>query len=141
MRLELAVSLPREGRSVPIARHVVRAAMANLGVSPACIDDIEVALSEACTNVLQHAEASDEYEVRLHVDDDRCVLRVVDVGDEPDRRVRLRVPSGLPGEEVEHGRGLLLMRALVDRVGFAEMAERGTVVSLEKRLLYGEPGR
>jgi len=139
MRLELAVSLPHEGRSVPIARHIIRAAMANLGVTPTCIHDIEVALSEACTNVLQHAGASEEYEVRLRVDDDRCVLRVVDVG-EPPGRLRLNIPSSPPGEEVEHGRGLLLMRALVDRVGFAEVEERGSVVSLEKRLLYTEPG-
>ena len=120
MRLELAVSLPHERRSVPIARHVVRAAMANLGVTPTCVHDIEVALSEACTNVLEHAGAPDEYEVRLQVDDDRCVLRVVDVGERPDR--------------------LVLMRALVDRVGFAPLEERGTVVSLEKRLDYTDPG-
>lgn len=137
MRLELSVALPHERRSVSVARHIVRAAMANLGVTATCVHDIEVALSEACTNVLQHAGASDEYEVRLRVDDDRCVLRVVDVG--RPRRVDLDIPSEPPGGEVEHGRGLLLMRALVDRVGFAALDERGTVVSLEKQLLYAEP--
>ncbi len=137
MRLELSVALPHERRSVSVARHIVRAAMANLGVTATCVHDIEVALSEACTNVLQHAGASDEYEVRLRVDDDRCVLRVVDVG--RPRRVDLDIPSEPPGGEVEHGRGLLLMRALVDRVGFAALDERGTVVSLEKQLLYTEP--
>jgi serine/threonine-protein kinase RsbW len=137
MRLELSVALPHERRSVSVARHIVRAAMANLGVTATCVHDIEVALSEACTNVIQHAGASDEYEVRLRVDDDRCVLRVVDVG--RPRRVDLDIPSEPPGGEVEHGRGLLLMRALVDRVGFAALDERGTVVSLEKQLLYTEP--
>jgi serine/threonine-protein kinase RsbW len=138
MRLELTVSLPHEGRSVPVARHIVRAAMADLGVTPTCVHDVEVALSEACTNVLQHADASDEYEVRLLVDDDRCVLRVVDVGDRPGR-LRLDIPIDPPGGEIERGRGLLLMHALVDRVGFAELEERGTVVSLEKRLDYTDP--
>ncbi len=135
----LAVSLPHERRSVPIARHVVRAAMANLGVTPTCVHDIEVALSEACTNVLEHAGAPDEYEVRLQVDDDRCVLRVVDVGERPGRLV-LEMPAEPPDGEVERGRGLVLMRALVDRVGFAPLEERGTVVSLEKRLDYTDPG-
>src|SRR6266496_3543903 len=115
MRLELAVSLPHERRSVPIARHVVRAAVANLGVTASCVHDIEVALSEACTNVLQHAGASDKYEVRL------------DVGDSPGR-LRLDVSGDPPGGDVEHGRGLLLMHALVDRVGFATLNEHGTVV-------------
>jgi serine/threonine-protein kinase RsbW len=121
MRLELAVALPHERRSVPIARHIVRAAMANLGVSSSCVYDIEVALSEACTNVVQHAGVKDQYEVRLNVDDDRCVLRVVDIGESPSR---LRV--------------LLLMRTLVDTVGFDSFPEQGTVVSLEKQLVYGE---
>lgn len=133
MRLELTVSLPHEGRSVPVARHIVRAAMSNLGVTSSCVHDVEVALSEACTNVLQHAEVSHEYEVRLQVEDERCVLRVVDVGRRPGH-LRLDIPTEPPDGEVEHGRGLLLMRALVDRVGFAELEERGTVVSLEKRL-------
>jgi len=139
MRLELAVSLPHERRSVPMARHIVRAAMANLGVTPTCVHDIEVALSEACTNVLEHAGAPDEYEVRLQVNDDRCVLRVVDVGERPGRLV-LEMPAEPPDGEVERGRGLVLMRALVDRVGFAPLEERGTVVSLEKRLDYTDPG-
>jgi serine/threonine-protein kinase RsbW len=135
MRLELAVALPHERRSVPIARHIIRAAMADLGVSSSCVYDIEVALSEACTNVVQHAGIKDKYEVRLNVDDDRCVLRVVDVGESPDR---LLIPSTPPGAELEHGRGLLLMRTLVDTVGFDSFPEQGTVVSLEKQLVYRE---
>jgi serine/threonine-protein kinase RsbW len=135
MRLELTVSLPHEGRSVSVARHIIRAAMGNLGVTSSCVHDIEVALSEACTNVLQHAGTSDEYEVRLQVDGDRCVLRVVDVGERPGR-LRLEIPVDPPAADVEHGRGLVLMRALVDRVGFAALDEHGTLVSLEKRLVY-----
>jgi serine/threonine-protein kinase RsbW len=135
MRLELTVVLPHERRSVPIARHIIRAAMADLGVSSSCVYDIEVALSEACTNVVQHAGVEDKYEVRLNVEDDRFVLRVVDVGENPDR---LRIPSAPPGAELEHGRGLLLMRTLVDTVGFDSFREQGTVVSLEKQLDYGE---
>jgi anti-sigma regulatory factor (Ser/Thr protein kinase) len=65
-------------------------------------------------------------------------LRVVDVGERPGH-LRLDTPIDPPAGEIEHGRGLLLMRALVDRVGFAEVEERGTVVSLEKRLVYTHP--
>ncbi len=50
------------------------------------------------------------------------------------------MPAEPPDGEVERGRGLVLMRALVDRVGFAPLEERGTVVSLEKRLDYTDPG-
>src|SRR6266536_754348 len=52
--LSWALSLPRDHRSVPVARHLVRAGMLILGVDEDCTNDVEVALSEACTNVLQH---------------------------------------------------------------------------------------
>jgi serine/threonine-protein kinase RsbW len=133
MRIELVVALPHERLSVPIVRHIVRAAMTDLGVRAACVYDIEVAVSEACTNVVQHAACSDKYEVRLNVEGYRCVLRIVDVGEHPGD---LRIPTDPPGAEVEHGRGLLLMRTLVDTVGFDYFQEQGTVVSLEKELDY-----
>jgi len=50
--LSWALSLPRDHRSVPVARHLVRAGMLILGVDEDCTNDVEVALSEACTNVL-----------------------------------------------------------------------------------------
>jgi serine/threonine-protein kinase RsbW len=49
-------SLPRNDPSVPAARHLVRAAMRTIGVDADCTHDIELALTEACTNVLQHRE-------------------------------------------------------------------------------------
>jgi serine/threonine-protein kinase RsbW len=137
MRIELVVALPHERRSVPIVRHIVRSAMTDLGVTAACTYDIEVAVSEACTNVVQHAGCSDKYEVRLNIEDDRCVLRIVDVGEHPGN---LRIPTDPPSGEVEHGRGLLLMRTLVDTVGFDSFQEQGTVLSLEKELDYADVG-
>jgi anti-sigma regulatory factor (Ser/Thr protein kinase) len=49
--------------------------------------------------------------------------------------------SSAPDGLAEHERGLLLMRALVDRVGFQLLPGVGSVVALEKRLSYadGEP--
>jgi serine/threonine-protein kinase RsbW len=78
--VQLALSLPREQRSVPVARHLVRAAMRTLGVDADCVNDVEVAVSEACTNVLQHGDPSADYEVGLYLDAERCLLRVIEVG-------------------------------------------------------------
>jgi hypothetical protein len=39
-----------------------------------------VALSEACTNVLQHGDPAAGYEVGLYLDAERCRLRVIEVG-------------------------------------------------------------
>jgi len=103
-----------------------------MGVTEACTSDVEVALSEACTNVLQHAPPAAQYEVRLQLTDDRCVLQVVEVQPDHASRHRRDLPAdGAPASEAEHGRGLLLMRALVDRVGFRLLPGSGPVVSLE----------
>jgi serine/threonine-protein kinase RsbW len=141
VQLELALSLPGEQRSVPVARHLVRAAMRTLGVDADCVNDVEVAVSEACTNVLQHGDPAADYEVGLYLDAERCRLRVIEVGRGAAsafaREPRGRAPDG----EAEHGRGLLVMRALMDRVGFRLLPGAGSVVSLEKRLAYTGPER
>jgi anti-sigma regulatory factor (Ser/Thr protein kinase) len=148
VRLEFALSLPRDHRSVPVARHLVRVAMLTLGVDGDCANDVEVALSEACTNVLRHGDPTADYEVRLQLDAERCLLRVLEVGRGAAGAFARESPGRAPAGEAEHGRGLLVMRALMDRVGFRLLPGAGSVVSLEKRLTYtgagvsgGEPDR
>jgi serine/threonine-protein kinase RsbW len=142
MRLDLALALPRDQRSVPVTRHAVSAVLLTLGVAEACRSDIEVALSEACTNVIEHAPPAAEYEVRLELRDHHCVLQVVEAeaGEVPTLRRGL-APAGEPVDDAERGRGLLLMRALVDRVGFRLQPGTGPVVSLEKQLVYDRAGQ
>jgi serine/threonine-protein kinase RsbW len=133
MEIGLRIRLPRDRISVPVARHVVRSAIEEIGVTTECADDIEVALSEACTNVLMHAGPGAIYDVRLDLDDERCVLRIIDLGSGFDLAT---LPDGRPMPEEERGRGLPLMSSLVDRVRFESKPEIGTVVHLEKRLVY-----
>src|SRR5512142_3319834 len=72
--------LPRDALSVPVVRRVLQSSMRTLGVDDACLTDIEVALTEACTNVLDHVIAGDEYQVVAGVDDAACVIEVIDTG-------------------------------------------------------------
>ena len=138
MEIGLRIRLPRDRISVPVARHVVRSAIDEIGVTADCADDIEVALSEACTNVLMHAGPGAIYDVRLDLDDERCVLRIIDLGRGFDLAA---LPDGRPLPEEERGRGLPLMSSLVDRVRFESKPEIGTVVHLEKRLVYDHERR
>jgi serine/threonine-protein kinase RsbW len=135
MDISLALTLPRDEQTVPVARHIVRNAMVQVGVETTCVDDVELALSEACTNVLLHSGPGDQYVVRLDMDDGIGRIRVVDVGHGFDS-ARLQATDPLP--EAERGRGLGLMQALVDRVDFTSRAEAGTIVTLEKVLTYAD---
>ena len=133
MELSLALTLPRDEQTVPVARHIVRNAMEQVGVEETCVYDIELALSEACTNVLVHSGPGDQYVVRLDLEDRRSLIRVIDVGHGFDS-ARLQASDAPPDDE--RGRGLGLMQALVDRVDFTSRREAGTIVTLEKVLTY-----
>ncbi|WP_147340927.1 ATP-binding protein [Actinomadura logoneensis] len=215
--MKFSLALPREALSIPVVRRVVGDALRGLGVSEDCVSDILVATSEACTNVVQHARDSADYEVVGHVADGVCLLSVLDRGTggrtaapasaqpaQPAQPVPV-VAAGLPGLAVEartaevpapagasasfdppaagaaceppagsasleasgfeasgpfdapghfdggrfdasgpfapsalreSGRGLRIMRALVDELSIHSAPDRGTVVQMHKRLTW-----
>jgi serine/threonine-protein kinase RsbW len=131
VEIKLTLALPRDELSVPVVRRVLKQAMGTLGVRTECVGDIELALTEACSNVLNHAVDAEEYEVSAGIDGDVCIIEVVDRG------------AGFKSDDLGHddaahsaegGRGIQLMRALVDRVEFQSSQPEGTLVRLEKQL-------
>jgi serine/threonine-protein kinase RsbW len=137
MDISLALTLPRDEQTVPVARHIVRNAMEQVGVEATCVYDVELALSEACTNVLLHSGPGDQFVVRLDLDERLGVIRVIDVGHGFDSAKLQAEDTAL---EAERGRGLGLMQALVDRVDFTSRPEAGTIVTLEKVLTLEDKG-
>jgi serine/threonine-protein kinase RsbW len=135
MELSLSLTLPRDKQTVPVARHIVRNAMEQVGVEETCVDDVELALSEACTNVLLHSGPGDQFVVRLDLEDRLGVLRIIDVGHGFDS-AKMQATDDLV--EAERGRGLGVMQAVVDRVDLTSRPEAGTIVTLEKVLTYSE---
>jgi len=143
VQIILALSLPRDEQTIPVSRHIAVNAMTEIGVTEDSTHDIAVALTEACTNVLKHSGPGDEFEVSLEVDDDQCVIRVVDTGRGFDSN---SLGFDHADTSAEQGRGIELMRALVDTVKFISKPEAGTIVHLEKTLDYEDgsfvrPGR
>ena len=71
---------PRESLSVPVMRRVLGDTLTRLGIDESCINDMLLAVTEACTNVLRHAGPGRRYELVAHVGSKRCLLEVVDSG-------------------------------------------------------------
>ncbi len=131
MRLEVAVCLPHESETVAVVRTVVTHALGSFGVRPDCVDDIGLALSEACANVVIHAADDDEYEVRVQIDERRCVVSVRNTGHGFDASaLRDEMPDALSPS----GRGVAIMRAVMDDVAFTSEPSTGTIVRLVKDL-------
>lgn len=135
MELKLTLALPRDEFSVPVARRVLSRSLDVLGVEESVVADIELALTEACTNVLDHAADTDEYEVSAGIDGTLCVIEVIDRGGGFDDATKGLVDAAPSAED---GRGIQLMRALVDEVTFTSRPQVGTVVHLEKQLTWTE---
>jgi anti-sigma regulatory factor (Ser/Thr protein kinase) len=138
VKLSIALELPRDRASVPMVRHLAAHSLSDLGVIEEIIDDVEIALSEVCTNVIDHADFGESYEVEIWVRDDDCQIRVIDSGrgfdqsDDPDRTA---------GIEFERGRGLAIVRAVMDRVRLDSRPNHGTLVTLGKHLEFGRKPR
>jgi serine/threonine-protein kinase RsbW len=98
--------------------------------------DIALALTEACANVVRHAEPSDAYKVTASTRDGRCVIEVLNSGTAP-----ALAPSGQPvPPTAEHGRGLKIMNAVVDDLRLTGDKRLGTTtVHFEKDLKWA-PG-
>jgi serine/threonine-protein kinase RsbW len=132
VQISLRLSFPRDARSVPLLRTIVKDLLDNVGAPSEASSDIEMALSEACSNAVRHAHGSAEYTVRMAMDREGCELEVSDNGKwltgtpDPPERVE---------PEAESGRGLYLMEALVDDFQFIRERDETTV-----RLIKRWPG-
>jgi serine/threonine-protein kinase RsbW len=132
VNIRFDVRLPTDAESVPLVRGLLRQALSSLGVVDDGIEEIVLALTEACSNVVQHAGDHEEYGVEVAIDDRVCRISVVDEGGGFDAEATsTRGPRSL----LDGGRGLLLMRALVDRLDFRLDDDGRHRVTLEKDLV------
>ncbi len=78
--VEFCLVFPGESLSIPVMRRVLGDTLSRLGVDQPCVEDLLLAVTEACTNVLRHAGPGRRYELVAHVGAKRCVLEVLDSG-------------------------------------------------------------
>jgi serine/threonine-protein kinase RsbW len=133
----VSVRLDVEPRSVAIARDACAATLGRLGVETECIEHVTLAVAEACANVVEHARPDDgaasAFDVRIDVVGEWCHVDVVDRGRGFDPSA---VRFELPAPPSTRGRGLGIMRRVVDDVVVTTAEGAGTRVLLSKRLAF-----
>lgn len=136
-----SISLPRRAHTVAMVRDILDALLRRSRLCRGCIDDILLSVSEACTNAIEHGGPNDGYEVETEFAPGWCEIRISHSGRAPDMAAladRFTSPrTPLPGLESESGRGILLMRCLMDEVNFR--GEPRTTVILRKRVTSCDP--
>lgn len=137
MYLDMALCLPRDAATVGVIRAAVTTTLRQLGVHDDCVEDIRLALSEACTNVIVHAAPHDQYEVQVQLDEQTCTISVINTGAGFDASALSGV---LPDAESVTGRGVAIMRAVTDSLEFTSSPRSGTVVRMVKELSFTQDG-
>jgi serine/threonine-protein kinase RsbW len=119
MRLALDLNLPADSRLLGATRTMLAAYLMEMGTPPAIVDDVVLAMDEACSNVLQHAYPDGggdaTFVVRAGLAPDEILIEVVDEGVGFDMMAEPRGPDRA-GMLASRGRGLDLMRRLMTTV-------------------------
>lgn len=137
-----SISLPRQAYTVAVARDVLGTLLVRGRVHRDCVDDILLAVSEACANAVDHGGSSCDYRLEAEMGGRWCELRISHTGRASDpaalseRFTTDHMP--LPGLEAESGRGIPLMHHLMDEVSF-KGGPRTTVLLRKRISVCGEP--
>ena len=127
------LNVPGKPDYVGTVRMTVAHIASRAGFDIEAIDDIKVAVSEACTNIIMHAHDDDayNYEVLIELGEDVLAITVKDDGEgfgiedyEPP------TPGGSQGS----GLGIFIIKAMMDEVDIQSEQGVGTTIRMSKRL-------
>jgi serine/threonine-protein kinase RsbW len=135
MRVELAMEFPSDVRYIePVVERVMRECSDHRFTPRQCHLNVPVALTEALSNAILRGNRGDvdkRVRVRAAVDEEALVLEVKDEGPGFDLEASTVDPTRAENILREDGRGLFLMRRLMDRV--ERFDDSGNVVRLTLR--------
>lgn len=126
------LKVPSKAEYVAVVRALVTDIARRLSMSTSAVQDVQVAASEACANVVIHAysdpdRAPSDMTVRCMSSHGRMVIEVADSGR------GFSVPIAFArDEEKDGGLGLLLINELMDQVSLDSAPDQGTIVRMVK---------
>jgi serine/threonine-protein kinase RsbW len=132
MELTLNIELPRQHRAVAVLRHAVATLCSEVGVADEDVHDLTLALAEACNNVVTHAQDDDSFTVRFTLSDMMAKVEVNNAITPADKSEFDATEAVDPMSE--SGRGLMIMRHLVDEARFTPSPDGGTLVHLARQV-------
>ncbi|MDR1293217.1 MAG: ATP-binding protein [Clostridiales Family XIII bacterium] len=134
----MTLSVPGKAEYVSTVRLAISSLAAKSGFDIEAIEDIKVAVSEACSNILCHSNIGDEYLYRVEctLHDDRFEVTVVDngVGFDTDH---YKEPN--PEDFQSGGLGIYIIKALMDEVHVESRDGSGTLIRMTKHIFKDEP--
>ena len=124
--------IPSKAEWVAVARLAVAAVANRLQFSIEEIEDVKLAVAEACTNCIQHAAGGQRIDITCETFPDGLTIRVRDfaLGSEGSPTG----PRRLSDAHLGGGLGVFLIRSLMDSVEYEVDPERGTNLVMTKKV-------
>lgn len=127
-RRRAELQLAREAWTVALARHLAAGILASVGEVER--ETVQIAITEACSNAVIHADPSEDYQLHIRTGPGWCEVQVIDACAGFD----LASAPTSPSTTATSGRGLALIRALTDQFEVRHRRPSGTVLRFVKRL-------
>lgn len=128
-----SISVPNRPEYVNVVRLTASAIACRIGFNIEQIEDIKVAIAEACTNAIKHGltHQQENFDINFFIDYDKMRIDVIDKGhgflsseiEEPD----LTSPK-------EGGLGIFIIKSLMDEVEITSDIGKGTRMKMIKYL-------
>ncbi|MBV8689893.1 MAG: ATP-binding protein [Candidatus Eremiobacteraeota bacterium] len=124
--------IPRRAEWVAVARLAVAAVANRLNFSIEEIEDVKLAVAEACTNCILQRNVADQIEIVCETKDDGITVRVRSFAGPA---ATIEAPAELESEQQQIGAlGIFLIRSLMDNVNYEHGKGRGTDLVMTKKV-------
>ncbi len=129
MRESVNLSLPCRPEYVSVARLTASFVASQMGFDIEAIEDIKLAVGEACNNAVLHSGNSPTYQLELKNMESSLIIEVKDSGRGFDKEA-YKAPE--LDELQENGLGLFIIKSLMDDVEIQTFEGNGTKIIMSK---------
>ncbi len=132
----IKLTIPNKPEYVGVVRLTTSAIACRLGFDIEEVEDIKVAVAEACTNTLEHGlkEKDENFDIEFTIYEDRLYIVVRDYGEGFDIG---QVQEPEVDELKERGLGIFIIRSLMDDVEIISNQGKGTEIRMIKIIKDG----
>jgi serine/threonine-protein kinase RsbW len=131
---KITLTIPSLSDYVGVARLTASGIANRMKFTHEDIEDIKIAVSEACTNSVQYAygDSAGEITIDFTVSEDNLEIAIADQGKGFNVTEEVKGKEEDP-EKIGLGLGIVFMKSLMDHVDY-QVSEKGTTVILTKRV-------
>lgn len=125
----IELTLPCKKQYVTVARLTTSSVASNMNFNIESIEDLKVAVSEACNNVILHSATEDYFDIKYYVDAEELKVVVKDLGKGFDISNYEKPDLDNPQEG---GLGIYIIKTLMDQVEIVTKEGNGTTIEMIK---------